>query len=359
LLQKAGEDTPSIRAYFINPFAYGRALFHEVARCSDVFDGANALLDHIRASGQSYSIDGYLIHSHRYLASESTTVFWTLQASIVENLFNLRRLRIFVAFVHPDHDGRSVSKFVRQLHIGGWVITRTDALFPDFGDSVVGTVSVIIGIHTSTQSKVDPLLFQTPPTRRPLTLASFIWPAFNKPEYKLSLAVSDDSFVNDDTSDTIASMPTPSVVASLPAGITVLYHLHTRSTGPGSLNGSAVLSLDSLCAPFDGAPNANLFGHHFGIEFHYDDHTYVRAILPFEFTSCFGLTDDLRYWLSKPDNWFALDAGIPVNTSAWVFDHVLDRLCAIRDSNSEIFEPNQFAASAAHIQAFVNGTVGI
>ena len=142
-----------------DPFAYGRALFHKVAHCSDVFNGANALLDHIRASGQTYSIDGYLIYSHRYLASESTTIFWTLQASIIENLFNLRRLCIFVAFVHPDHDGWSVSKFIRQLHIGGWVITRTVASFPDFGDSVVGTVSVLLGIHTSTQSKVHPLLF--------------------------------------------------------------------------------------------------------------------------------------------------------------------------------------------------------
>jgi hypothetical protein len=30
-----------------DPFAYGRALFHDIARCTNVFDGASALLNHI------------------------------------------------------------------------------------------------------------------------------------------------------------------------------------------------------------------------------------------------------------------------------------------------------------------------
>ena len=49
--------------------------------------------------------------------------------------------------------------------------------------------------------------------------------------------------------------------------------------------------------------------------------------------------------------------GIPALTSAWIFDHINDRLCDIRDSNTEIFPPRQYAAPAAHIQAFVNGTI--
>jgi hypothetical protein len=44
-------------------------------------------------------------------------------------------------------------------------------------------------------------------------------------------------------------------------------------------------------------------------------------------------------------------------TSAWIFDHIHDQLAAIRDSNTEIFPPNQYAAPAAHVQAFVSGVV--
>jgi hypothetical protein len=148
-------------------------------------------------------------------------------------------------------------------------------------------------------------------------------------------------------------------LASLPTGLQVLYHLHLSSNGPGSLNGSAVLSLDSLlCLPFDGSSNTNLFCYHFGVEFHCNGHMYVRAISPFEFTSCFGFTDNLCYRLSHPDHWFALDTCIPALTSAWLLDHIHDWLCSIRASNLEIFPPWHYAAPAAHIQAFVNGVLG-
>jgi hypothetical protein len=52
-----------------------------------------------------------------------------------------------------------------------------------------------------------------------------------------------------------------------------------------------------------------------------------------------------------------LDAGIPALTSAWVFDHIHERLVSIRDSNTEIFGPNHHAAPAAHIQLLVSGVV--
>ena len=79
--------------------------------------------------------------------------------------------------------------------------------------------------------------------------------------------------------------------------------------------------------------------------------------MPFEFTLCFGLTDQLRYRLSQHVNWYALDAGIPALTSAWIFDHIYERLVTICNSNTEIFPPNQYAAPAAHVQAFVSGVV--
>jgi hypothetical protein len=57
---------------------------------------------------------------------------------------------------------------------------------------------------------------------------------------------------------------------------------------------------------------------------------------------------------------FALDAGIPVLTLAWVLDHILDCLIAICNEISEIFQPHQYAAWATTIQAFaIRGAVGV
>ena len=133
-----------------NPHAHGRALFDEFTTCPCILPSASALLDHIRGSGDQSLIDGYLIHSHRYQTSEPTTAFWAIQTSIVIQLQAIRRLRVFIAFVHPDHDSRSVSKFVTQLDRSGWIISSTKCSFPDYGDSVIGTATIIVGVHTNT-----------------------------------------------------------------------------------------------------------------------------------------------------------------------------------------------------------------
>ncbi len=174
---------------------------------------------------------------------------------------------------------------MRQLHPSGWVISGTTCSFPDNGDSVIGATTVIVGVHNSTESKVEPVLFKTLPTCRSLTLSSVIWPLFNKTEYQLSYAMNDNSFTDANANGTVVLMLPPTIMALLPTGLEVLYHLHLCSDRPGSLNRSAVLSLDSLCTPFDGSSNTNLFQHLFGVEFHCNCHTYVRAISPFEFTS--------------------------------------------------------------------------
>jgi hypothetical protein len=302
-----------------NLYAHGCALFHKVAKCPTILPSTGALLDHIYASGNTSSINGYLIHSHRYQSSKPTTTFWLLQASVVEQLYAIRKLCLFIAFIHPDHDGCSATKFVTRLHPQGWIISKSVCSFPNYSDSVVGTCSVLIGIHDSTQSKVKPLLFCMPPTRRPLSLSSFIWLPFNVSDYQLSYARDDPSFdTTTETNGTVATLPSPTLSASLPSGLIVLYYLHWRDGNSSSLNGLAVLSLDSLCPQFNGSPNTNLFRGHFGVEFNCSNHHYVRAISPFKFASCYGFTDNLRYHLSQPDHWFALNAGIPALTSAWI-----------------------------------------
>jgi hypothetical protein len=163
-------------------------------------------------------------------------------------------------------------------------------------------------------------------------------------DYQVSYAHNNPSFdTTTETNSSVATLPSPKLSASLPSGLIVLYYLHWRDGHSLSPNGLAVLSLDSLCPQFDGSPNINLFRGHFGIKFNCGNHHYVRDISPFEFAPCHGFTNNLWYCLLQPDHWFALDAGIPALTSAWIFDHVNDKLCEIQDSNTEIFPPRQFA----------------
>jgi hypothetical protein len=104
--------------------------------------------------------------------------------------------------------------------------------------------------------------------------------------------------------------------------------------------GAAVVSVDGMCAPFDANANQNMFQHLFGIKFHYNNHTHVRGISPFEFARCFGFVDTLTYRLSHPSCTFALDSAVPQQTSAWIFDQVHAYLVVIRDSNCKLFSPN-------------------
>jgi hypothetical protein len=101
------------------------------------------------------------------------------------------------------------------------------------------------------------------------------------------------------------------------------------------------------------------FQHYFGIEFHHDSHTYVRAISSHEFVRCFGFINQLTYRLSHPTYLYAMDAVMPGSTLAWLLEQAHSHLLYIRDANSEIFLPNQFAAPAATIQAFVNGAIDV
>jgi hypothetical protein len=127
-------------------------------------------------------------------------------------------------------------------------------------------------------------------------------------------------------------------------GVTIRYFLHCFGTNESTLCGSSVVSSDGLCPPFNAGANQNLFQHLFGIEFHFENHTYVHGFSPFEFTRCFGFHNNLTYCLSHPLCRLALDAAIPSMTSAWVFDQVHVQLVFLRNSNCKIFTPNKWAA---------------
>ena len=116
-------------------------------------------------------IDRYLIHSHRYQNSEPATAFWTIHSTVVQ-LCIIWKLNMIVAFVQPNNDGCAITKFMSPLKTSGWVLSTTKCLFPDFGNSITGTTPVIVGVHGSTQSHVERMLFQILLLSRPLPLAA-------------------------------------------------------------------------------------------------------------------------------------------------------------------------------------------
>lgn len=340
-------------------FSEGRALLKEFAQCPLILNGAKELYDHVRKSGDTSKLDGYLIHSHRFPTSASTRTFWQLQASIISEMRKIRNLSLFVAFVHLDHDGRPVGLFAKALQSQGWVISDTFVYFPDFGDSVAGSSRLIIGVHSETDSTVSPINIPTPPPTTPAPIQRYLWAPFNKMEYAVSLSPSSDRFNNDDSftkmTQSEPKAPPSSSHSSYPR---VLYCLHNTGTDESIQSGSQVYSVHNVCPPFNSTPNENIFQHHFGIEFQLSNEQYVRPISPFEFVRCFNLPDDYTYKLSHTSNKFCLDGAIPAFTSSNIFQVCYDRLDQIRSANLQLFEPNSPCARAALSNVFVNGAVG-
>ncbi len=169
----------------------------------------------------------------------------------------------------------------------------------------------------------------------PKPIALYLWEPFNQPEHSLCFGRDNNDLNKDNTAHMTMSAPKQAETDGAPH-IAILYNLHR--TGKD-------------------CPNRNLFQHFFGIEFTFNGHTYVRAISTFKFARCFNLIESIQYRLSHEKYCFELDALMPAQTSAWVFNQVHSHLVFLRNLNCEVFSPNQFAAPAATIQTFVNGVV--
>jgi hypothetical protein len=141
--------------------------------------------------------------------------------------------------------------------------------------------------------------------------------------------------------------------------VIIKYSIHCPDSNDTVLVGSEVISVDGLCPAFNACPNSNIFQTYFRLEFKYEGHLYIRAILSYEFVRCFNFIDQLTYRLSQPPYKFCVDAAMPAHMSEWLFKQIHAHLVYLQDANSELFLPNQFTAPAATIQAFVNGAIGI
>jgi len=194
-----------------------------------------------------------------------------------------------------------------------------------------------------------------------------MWPQFNTRQYAVSFA-KDDSQFNKGVVDGAPAAVLPDVIirvteakestTPLHPSPKVKYYLHPTNTDDSIKVGAAVMSLDNLCPPYESQPNKNIFLDSFGVEYICDNNTLIRPFSPFELARCHALTDDITYKLSHPSYVFLLDGAVPARVSAWIFDHIFEKLIEIRNSNCEVFDPARHAAPAAAIQAFVNGAVG-
>ncbi len=261
-----------------------------------------------------------------------------------------------MAIVIPDHDGRSVQTFIKGLKAAHWKVISREVSYSDIGNSIVDSCSIITAIHSSCALTVNPIVLKTLPWMTPQPISAFIWEPFNRPEHSLCYGRDDVDFNKDETSKMITT--TPKLAVSTDSDqVHVKYHLHHDNANGSILAGSSVLSGGSLCPPFEACPNHNLFQQYYGLEFHHDGHTYIRVISTYKFTRCFNLIYKLQYRLLHKDYKFGLDVSMPSKTSVWIFEQVHSHLVHLRDSNSKVFLPNQFAAPAATIQTLVNGAV--
>jgi hypothetical protein len=310
-------------------------------------------LNHIRASGNTSVIHGYLINSYRFQTSEVTTSFWKLQLSIIAQLRLIRLLSIVVAVVIPDHDDRSISAFTRGLTAAHWNLSSREVSYQDIGDSIADSCTIIIAIHSSCASNVELITLKTPPSVTPQPIGAFVWEPFNRIKHSLSHGRDDDEF---DSRKMIATIPKP-VASQQSRGVTIKYYLHRANLDATILAGSSVLSSGGLCPPFESCPNRNLFQQFFGIEFIHKGHTHVRTISTYEFARCFGLVESIQYRLFHKRHKFGLGVSMLGRSSAWLFEQIHSHLMYLRDANSEVFSPNQFAARAATIQTLLSGAI--
>jgi len=227
-------------------------------------------------------------------------------------------------------------------------------LYQDIGDSIADSCTIIIiAIHSSCASNVEPITLKTPPSVTPQQIGAFVWEPFNRIEHSLSHGHDNEEF---DSTKMIATIPKP-VASQQSCGITIKYHLHHANSDAKILAGSSVLSSGGLCPPFESCPNRNLFQQFFRIKFIHEGHTHVRAISTYEFARCFGLVESIQYHLFHEKHKFGLDASMPNRTSAWLFEQIHSHLVYLCDANREVFSPTQFAAQAETIQTLISGAI--
>jgi hypothetical protein len=112
---------PFFIALLLDDYAHGCSLFTELSACTcPILTGCTMLLDYIKTCGITSKLSGYVIHSKCFTTTKPTRRFWQIQAAIVKELRLVRSLSLVVAFVHPNHNSRTVShQFITWIKSDG------------------------------------------------------------------------------------------------------------------------------------------------------------------------------------------------------------------------------------------------
>jgi hypothetical protein len=120
----------------------------------------------------------------------------------------------------------------------------TETSIPTHGDTISGSCSIIIGIHTLCTPTVEPPNLKSPPSSIPCPLGLSLWEPFNRTEHSVSLAMDDVDFMRQDVRFT-ATLPPLTFIH--PPGVLLKYFLHGDHSDKSMLAGAAVVSSDGLC----------------------------------------------------------------------------------------------------------------
>ena len=334
----------------------GRAMFKQFTRSPLIANSASDLLRAVTASKATSTVNTYVIHTHRFLFGTTEKNFWSTQAAIVRALRSNRGLTVLVIYVQKECDSSLVNGFRRANSRVGWIFSSTDVYYPDYGDSVADSGTVLLGVHRGATANHLPLMLPTPPRTHVPPLESFLHKPFHDRTYAVCLSRHHKDF---NESGFAISDSTPAASNTHLYRPRRLYNLHRPSDNTSVEAGSGVYGTSGLCPPF-ASPNTNIFGSTFGIEFTVKEDTFVRGVSAYEYTSTYNLDNDLTYTLSHPANFSLLDCGIPARTSSSIFKTVFTRLDSIRTENFELHDPSlsHAPAAVAMVPLFTSGAVG-
>ena len=77
----------------------------------------------------------------------------------------------------------------RGLAAAHWKLSSREVSYQDIGDSIADSCTIIIAIHSSCASNVEPITLKTPPSVTPRPIGAFIWEPFNRIEHLAMAAI--------------------------------------------------------------------------------------------------------------------------------------------------------------------------
>ena len=232
-----------------------------------MINGRDALLKAITSSPSVSTIDGYFLHSRRFLAQTTEMSFWRTQAAIICAMHAKHSLTMFVAHIHSECDWSLVVNFKRSLQRVGWIMNDTSIDFASFGDSVCDSASFVIGINRSSTAVHQPVVIPHPPVQTPKVISDFVYTPFNRKELSVAPSCYDPEFAGFPAT---ATLPIATDATLRAIHSKRLYNIRRSGDDSGITAGSGVYSVDGICPPFTPL-NPNIFGSSFGIEFSIQD----------------------------------------------------------------------------------------